>query len=76
MTPASLEDGPTTLGTADRAGLGSAIRILRMMPSGLPARHMLLFRVDEAAAKPTVMVLRIFHELIDPALHPLTENPT
>ena len=75
-TLARLEDGPTMFGTADRADLGPGILILRMSSSGPPARHILLFRVDEAAAEPTVMVLRIFHESIDPALHPLTENPT
>ena len=75
-TLARLEDGPTTLGTADRADLGPGLRILRMIPSGPPARHILLFRVDEAAAEPTVMVLRIFHDSMDPALHPLTDDPT
>lgn len=64
------------LGSADRSDLGPGIRIMRMIPSGPSARHVLLFRVEEPASEPTILVLRIFHDSMDPALHPLSDPPT
>lgn len=74
-TLARLEDGPMTLGTAERADLGPGMRIMRMVPAGPPARHFLLFRVDDSCAEPTILVLRILHDSMDPARHLSPDEP-
>ncbi len=69
-----LEEGPMALGAVDRSDLGPGMRMLRMIPSGTPARHVLLFRAAAAAAEPTILILRILQTAMDPAQHLAPED--
>ena len=62
---ARLEHGPTLAGVRQRNEIGAGLRTLHVGPRG---RHIILFRVGNAARR-TLDVLRILHDAMDVARH-------
>ena len=63
----ALTDGPHIAGSRRRDGIAQGLMTLHVARGGRKGRHVVLYRVSEPAAAPTVEVLRSLHDSKDQA---------
>jgi len=65
----ALKDGPEVVGVRRRAELGEGLQLLHVARKRRRGRHFVVFRVSQAAERPTIQILRLLHDSMDLARH-------
>ncbi|MGE0725205.1 MAG: type II toxin-antitoxin system RelE/ParE family toxin [Alphaproteobacteria bacterium] len=71
---ASLSAGPDVAGAKRREDLVAGVRTLHVARGGHRARHLVVFRVEDADAR-VIAVLRLLHDAIDIVRHLPPDDP-
>ena len=72
----ALRLGPAAPGARRRPGLGPDLWSVRLSGATSRSRHVIYFIVDPFSAAPTIRLLRILHDAMDPTQHLPPDSPT